>query len=62
MAGGWRVSEEEELAELRRARREARELRTEDAWNRLAAIVEHCDRLGLLEIDAATDADGAASA
>jgi hypothetical protein len=62
MAGGWRVSEEEELAELRRARRAARELRTEAAWNHLAAVVEHCNRLGLLELDAAGDTDGAASA
>ena len=60
MAGGWRVSEDEELAALRRARRDARELRTEAAWNHLAAVVAHCDRLGLLDVEA--DIDGAASA
>jgi hypothetical protein len=53
MAGGWRVSEEEELDQLRRARRAARELRTEAAWNHLAAVVARCNRLGLL--DAETD-------
>jgi hypothetical protein len=55
MAGSWRVSSEEELAELRRARREARELRTEEAWNRLAARVAHCERLGLLDGEHETD-------
>jgi hypothetical protein len=61
MAGGWRVSEEEELTELRRARREARELRTEAAWNHLAEVVERCNRLGLLDDETDVD-DGAASA
>ena len=43
----------------RRARREARELRTEEAWNHLAAVVERCDRLGLF--DGEVDTDTAAS-
>lgn len=60
MAGGWRVTNEEELAVLRRARREARVLRTEEAWNHLAAVVERCDRLGLLDVE--TDEGGAATA
>jgi len=55
MAGGWRVSDDEELAALRRARRDAREQRTEEAWNHLAAVVERCDRLGLFDDDADTD-------
>ena len=59
MAGGWRVSDDEELAALRRARRDARELRTEEAWNHLAAVVERCDRLGLF--DGEVDTDTAAS-
>ena len=60
MAGGWRISEEQELAALRRARHEAHELRTEDAWNRFAEQVARCDRLGLL--DPGREADDAASA
>jgi hypothetical protein len=60
MSGTWRISEDDELAMLRQARRDARELRTEAAWNHLAAVVAHCDRLGLLDVEA--DADGAASA
>jgi hypothetical protein len=59
MAGGWRVSDDEELAKLRRARRDAREQRTEEAWNHLAAVVARCDRLGLF--DAEVDTDDAAS-
>ncbi len=59
MAGGWRVSDEEELAVLRRARRDAREQRTEESWNRLAAVVARCERLGLL--DDVTDAGDAAT-
>ena len=57
MAGGWRVSDDEERAELRRARRAPRATqRTEEAWNHLAAVVERCDRLGLLEVEADEDA------
>jgi hypothetical protein len=59
MAGGWRVSDDQELAALRRARRDARQQRTEDAWNRLAEVVERCDRLGLF--DGELGADDAAS-
>lgn len=51
MSGSWRISEETELAELRRARRIARELRTEDAWNAFAAQADRCHRLGILETD-----------
>jgi hypothetical protein len=56
MAGGWRVSDEEEVAELRRARRAARTQRTEEAWNHLAAVVQRCDRLGLLDVEPDEDA------
>jgi hypothetical protein len=48
MSGGWRISEDAELAELRRTRRIARELRTEAAWNAFAAQVDRCHRLGIL--------------
>ena len=51
MSGSWRISEEAELAELRRTRRLARELRTEDAWNAFAAQADRCHRLGILETD-----------
>ncbi|MEO6469519.1 MAG: hypothetical protein ABIP21_10500 [Acidimicrobiia bacterium] len=57
MAGGWRISNEEELAALRRARFEARTERTEDAWNRFAACVAHCEQLGLLDDVADFDID-----
>ena len=57
MAGGWRVSDEEERAELRRARRAARTQRTEEAWNHLAAVVERCDRLGLFDDAVETDSE-----
>ncbi len=49
MAGGWRISNEEELIALRHARFEARTERTEEAWNRFAACVAHCEELGLLD-------------
>jgi hypothetical protein len=49
MSGGWRISEEAELAELRRTRRAAREQRTEQAWNEFAAQVDRCHRLGIFE-------------
>jgi hypothetical protein len=49
MAGSWRVSDEEELDKLRRLSREARHLRTEDAWNRLAVQVARCEHLGVLD-------------
>lgn len=49
MSGGWRISEEAELAELRRTRRIAREERTEQAWNDFAAQVDRCHRLGIFE-------------
>ena len=48
MAGGWRISEAEELTALRKARRDARTLRTEEAWNRFARQVARCEHLGLL--------------
>lgn len=51
MSGSWRISEETELAELRRRRRLARELRTEESWNAFAAQVDRCHRLGILETD-----------
>ena len=49
MAGGWRISNEEELIALRCARADARTLRTEEAWNRFAAQVARCEELGLLD-------------
>ncbi|MGZ4676599.1 MAG: hypothetical protein ACXVJ7_18875 [Acidimicrobiia bacterium] len=49
MSGAWRVSDDAELAELRRARRRARELRTEEAWNQFVAQAERCQRLGVLD-------------
>jgi len=49
MAGSWRVSDDEELAKLRRLSHEARTQRTEDAWNRLAEQVARCERLGVLD-------------
>jgi hypothetical protein len=49
MAGGWRISNEDELVALRRARFDARTLRTEEAWNRFAAQVARCEELGLLD-------------
>lgn len=58
MAGGWRVSEDDELAALRETRREARQLRTEAAWNRLAAQVARCQRLGLFDGDTRSSALG----
>jgi|1186.fasta_scaffold142032_2 hypothetical protein len=61
MAGGWRVSDDEELAALRRARRDARVLRTEAAWTHLATVVERCDRLGLFDDEDAVD-DAASNA
>jgi len=51
MAGGWRISEADEFDALRRARRDARTLRTEAAWNRFAAQVARCERYGLLGDD-----------
>ena len=51
MAGGWRISEAEELRALREARRDARVLRTEAAWNRFADQVARCEHLGLLGDD-----------
>ena len=58
MAGGWRISEAEELTALRSARRDARTLRTEEAWNRFARQVARCQHLGLLD----GGVDGPASA
>ena len=49
MAGGWRISNEDELIALRRARFDARTERTEKAWNHFAACVAHCEELGLLD-------------
>jgi hypothetical protein len=49
MAGGWRISDDEELAALEAARRAAQELRSEEAWNALAEQTERCRRLGLLD-------------
>jgi len=57
MAGGWRVSDDEELEALRRARRDARALRTEEAWNHLAEVVERCNRLGLFDDAVETDSE-----
>lgn len=57
MAGGWRISNEDELIALRRARFEARTERTEEAWNRFAACVAHCEELGLLDDVADFDID-----
>jgi hypothetical protein len=51
MAGGWRISEAEELTALREARRDARTLRTEEAWNHFARQVARCEHLGLLDDD-----------
>jgi hypothetical protein len=51
MSGGWRISEDQELAELRRTRRIAREQRTEEAWNAFAAQVDRCHRLGIFETE-----------
>ncbi len=67
MAGGWRISNADELIALRRARVEARTQRTEESWNRLAACVARCEQLGLLDDDTDADVDrsderGAASA
>ena len=39
MAGGWRISNEDDLRALRQARHDARTLRTEAAWNHFAAQV-----------------------
>ena len=55
MSGAWRISDDEELAELRHARRLARELRTEQAWNHFVAQAERCHRLGLLDEFPVTD-------
>jgi hypothetical protein len=49
MAGGWRLSNEDDLLALRRARHDARTLRSEEAWNHFAAQVAHCEQLGLLD-------------
>ena len=57
MAGGWRISNEDELIALRRARFEARTERTEEAWNHFAACVAHCEELGLLDDVADFDID-----
>ena len=57
MAGGWRISNEDELIALRCARFEARTERTEEAWNRFAACVARCEQLGLLDEDFDVDID-----
>jgi hypothetical protein len=60
MAGGWRLSNEDDLRALRQARHDARTLRTEAAWNHFAAQVARCEQLGLLDDAVAFDVDLAA--
>lgn len=60
MAGGWRLSNEDDLRALRQARLDARTFRTEAAWNHFAAQVARCEQLGLLDDAVAFDLDLAA--
>jgi hypothetical protein len=49
MAGGWRITDDEELVALDRARRNAQEQRTDEAWRALADQIVRCLELGLLD-------------
>ena len=60
MAGGWRLSNDDDLRALRQARHDARTLRTEESWNRFAAQVARCEKMGLLDDAVAYDLDLAA--
>jgi len=60
MAGGWRLSNDDDLRALRQARHDARTLRTEESWNRFAAQVARCEQMGLLDDAVAYDLDLAA--
>jgi hypothetical protein len=60
MAGGWRLSNDDDLRALRQARHDARTLRTEESWNHFAAQVARCEQMGLLDDAVAYDLDLAA--
>lgn len=49
VSGSWRISDEEEVTKLRKARQAARESRTDDAWIVVGALVERCRHLGIPE-------------
>lgn len=49
MSGGWRITNEEVAADLRRIRRRARESRTDEAWDAVAIYVRECRRLEIPE-------------
>ena len=49
MSGGWRITDEEAIADLDQAREIARATRTDDAWAVVAARVARCRRLEIPE-------------
>ncbi|MEO6467793.1 MAG: hypothetical protein ABIP21_01740 [Acidimicrobiia bacterium] len=47
MSGVWRITDEELLADLERAREVAQQSRTDDAWAAVAQQVERCRHYGV---------------